>query len=76
MNSWTIPAVQVWIDPDYPDAHRDPKLRAWLAEMGKQDYVALIRYDHKETLTLIPPNMTHDGQWHEHRGKAEWNRQF
>jgi hypothetical protein len=25
-----FPTVQVWVDPAHPDAHRDPKLRAYL----------------------------------------------
>lgn len=33
-DSQAVPVVQVWIDPDYPDAHRDPRLRAYLARRG------------------------------------------
>src|SRR5215831_7400956 len=40
-----VPVVQVWVDPQYPDAHRDPRLRAWLAEQGKQYGMAAIIRD-------------------------------
>ena len=29
-----IQVVQVWVDPGFPDAHRDPALRAWLNRRG------------------------------------------
>src|SRR4051794_9187127 len=29
-----LTVIQIWCDPDYPDAHRDPDLRAWLDELA------------------------------------------
>lgn len=58
--------VQIWIDPKYPDAHRDPALRRWLAEIGKKEWTAaLIRYNERDAMTLFPPAISDDGQWHE-----------
>jgi hypothetical protein len=62
-----VPAIQVWVDPDYPDAHRDPVLRAWLLRrFEKERAVALIRYDNRRGFALIPPQMT-GGDWVEAR---------
>ena len=60
-----IPVVQVWIDPSYPDAHHHPALRAFLNERGKEGYAALIRYSNREAMTIFPPAMVADGEWHE-----------
>lgn len=61
----TVPVIQIWIDPDYPDAHRDPALRVWLARRGEQGIAALIRFDSSRAMTLFPPALASDGQWHE-----------
>src|SRR5262245_19567113 len=57
-----LPVRQVWIDPDYPDAHRDPALRAWLDETAT---AAVIRYSSREGIILFPPSVAGDGEWHE-----------
>lgn len=59
--------VQIWVDPDYPDAHRDPALRAFLERQGK---VGLVRYDNTRGFSLFPPATAADGQWHEMRPQA------
>jgi hypothetical protein len=48
--------------PAYPDAHRDPALRAWL---DRRALSALVRYDDKRALVIAPPSVRSDGQWHE-----------
>jgi hypothetical protein len=58
-----IEVVQVWIDPDYREAHRDPALRAYLARRGKDGVLGLIRFSSHEGFVLIPPAMTTDGRW-------------
>lgn len=57
-----VPVVQIWVDPDYPDAHRDPALRAWL---DRRQAVALIRYSASDAFALFPPSRTKDHQWME-----------
>lgn len=53
-----IQVVQVWCDPSHPDAHRDPAFRAYLRRLGEKNIAALIRYNSKDALTIIPPSMT------------------
>lgn len=63
-----IPVVQVWVDPKYPDAHRDPALRAYLARRGEEDgAAAIIRYGASEGFVLIPPAVSGRDEWIEHR---------
>lgn len=61
-----LPVIQVWIDPHYPDAHRDPHLRAYLALRAEREHcAALIRSNAKDGFVLFPPALAADGQWHE-----------
>jgi hypothetical protein len=55
-----IPIVQIWCDPQYPDAHQDPKLRAWIERRG---LIALIRYGSNTGFTLWPPAFTGGAGW-------------
>ena len=59
--------AQVWVDPAYPDAHRDPALRAWL-EKGRT--IAVIRYDGKNGFILCPPSRNEEGEWLERQSQA------
>lgn len=59
--------VQIWCDPKYPHAHRDPALRAYLE---RRDLPGLVRYDSKKGLILVPPNRAPSGQW------EEWDQGF
>ena len=69
-NDQTIPVVQVWIDKDYPDAHRDPKLRAYMERRAKQDgFATLIRTNQESAMLIVPPSMAGDGQWHEEQSR-------
>ena len=52
--------AQIWCDPDYPDAHRDPALRAWLERKNK---IGLVRYDNERAVTIIPPALMAEGRW-------------
>lgn len=56
--------VQVWCDPNFPDAHRDAGFRRWLDAERK---VALIRYGSSKGFGLFPPSIT-GGHWFEHPG--------
>jgi hypothetical protein len=60
-----VEVVQVWVDPDYPDAHRDPALRAYLERRGKNQVVALVRWDNKRGMVIFPPALSRSGQWNE-----------
>lgn len=62
-----IPVVQVWCDPKFPDAHRDPELRAML---DREEHIALIRFGSLEGFVLVPPSRG-GGQWQEHRSNVK-----
>ena len=44
-NGQIIPVIQIWVDPGYRDAHRDPALRAYLIRRAAEGFAALIRFD-------------------------------
>jgi hypothetical protein len=54
--------VQIWIDPRFPDAHRDDVLRGYLSRLAMP---ALIRYNSTAAMVLFPPECTADDEWHE-----------
>ena len=56
-----IPVVQIWIDPKFPDSHRDPELRAWL--IRRQGFCGLVRYGNDDALLIIPPYLNDTGEW-------------
>lgn len=67
-----IPALQVWIDPEHRDAHRDPALRTYLEKRGKDDgMVAIIRFAPDDGFVLFPPSLTPNGEWFEHWSKPQ-----
>jgi hypothetical protein len=63
-----IEVVQIWLDKNYPDAHRDPALRAYLLRRAEQGVAALVRYGEREAVHLFAPPFSADGQWHEVKG--------
>ena len=65
-NRRQVPAVQIWVDPLHPDAHREPRLRAWInTNAAATGMIAVIRDNTNPGpgLVLIPPVMTDQGQW-------------
>ncbi|WP_166304388.1 hypothetical protein [Bradyrhizobium sp. 2S1] len=60
-----IQVVQIWIDPAYPLAHRDPALRRWLCRRAEQGIAALIRFNERDALTIFAPPFDPKGEWHE-----------
>lgn len=59
-----IPAVQVWCDPGYSDAHADPRLREYLELRAYRDgMVAVIRYSATESFVLVAPLMAETKAW-------------
>lgn len=65
----TIPiqVVQIWCDPKYPDAWRDPDLLAYLERRGCEGKAALIRYNARDGFVVMPPAMCSDGEFHDMR---------
>ncbi|HTE38020.1 MAG TPA: hypothetical protein VK630_15880 [Reyranella sp.] len=67
----SIPVVQVWIDPNHREAHRDPVLRAYLERRGERERTAaVIRFSSSDGFVLFPPSMSADRQWHEEHGET------
>jgi hypothetical protein len=64
-----LEVVQVWCDPDYPEAHRDPALREYLIRRAKEGVGALVRFSERKAIHLMAPPLSNDGQWHEIAGE-------
>lgn len=61
-----VPVIQIWTS--WPDAHRDPALRAFLeVRAANLGMAALVRLpDQKTAIAMIPPTLPWgDGEWHE-----------
>ncbi|MGY8661746.1 hypothetical protein Q3C01_05175 [Bradyrhizobium sp. UFLA05-109] len=65
-----IQVVQIWCDPNYPDAHRDPALRRWLFRRAEEGIAALVRFNAEEALTIFAPPFDENGEWHESSGAS------
>ncbi|MHC2534247.1 hypothetical protein ACVJMY_003816 [Bradyrhizobium diazoefficiens] len=63
-----IQVVQIWVDPKYPDAHRDLALRRWLHRRAEDGIAALIRFNARDALTVFAPPFDEKGEWHEISG--------
>jgi hypothetical protein len=64
-SSQHVQVVQIWVDPGYPDAHRDPALRAYLERRAKENIVGIVRWDDKGAMVIFPPSMNQNRQWNE-----------
>lgn len=62
---YNLEVVQIWIDPKYPDAHRDPALRRYLERRGAEGVAALVRYGSGNGMTIFPPQMNVEHKWYE-----------
>ena len=60
-----IQVVQIRVDPRFPDAHRDPALRAYLERRAKERIIGLVRWSNEEGMVLFPPELSSNGQWNE-----------
>lgn len=66
-----IDVVQVWVDPAYPEAHRDLRLRVYLAAAAEQyNAAAIIRYGSHDSFVLFAPCFTGGHGWVEKRGEV------
>lgn len=61
-----VPAIVVWLDPGFPDAHRAPELRAYLLRMAEHHRApTVVRVSGRDKLAIVPPPISPDGKWHE-----------
>jgi hypothetical protein len=59
-----IVVIQVWVDPKRPNAHRDPALRAYLADMWQRfNLFAIVRFGNDGGFMLVPPNADDNTEW-------------
>jgi hypothetical protein len=58
-----VQVVQIWCDPKFPDAHRDPALRAFLERRAKDRIIGLVRYDNNRGFAIFPPSLSEGGKW-------------
>jgi hypothetical protein len=65
VDQWEV--MQIWVDPLYPDAWKDPAL---LAMLDQGAIVALVRYSSTKGFTLFPPSRMVDHQWHQEGGET------
>jgi hypothetical protein len=59
-----VQVVQIWIDTKHPEAINDPQLRAYMERRGREGLLSLIRMDARRAITVFPPSMSPDGEWH------------
>ena len=62
-----VQVVQIWVDPSYPDAHRDPALRAYLERRAKENIVGIVRWDDERAMVIFPPWLSENRRWNEVR---------
>jgi hypothetical protein len=61
-----IMVAQVWVDPAFPDAHREPGLRAWMAMIAGRDLLpTVIRWGSDRAMFVCAPTLNADGKWFE-----------
>lgn len=65
------PVMQIWVDERYPDAHRDPALRAMLDRLG---VLSLVRTGSDRAFLLVPPSRNADGVWEERTSNVNMER--
>lgn len=66
---YVLKTIQIWVDPARPDAHHDPKLRAYLRKkFHAGGEVGSVRFDEVHGLTLFPPESNTGATWVE----KEW----
>lgn len=59
-----IAVIEIWCDPNFPDAWRDPALLAYLEYRARKDgCAALIRYGSDDAQFVAAPPLTHNHTW-------------
>lgn len=67
-----VSVVQVWVDPAFREAWRDPRLIAWIEMMAdKHQAATIIRWNSRDALTVFAPSISSDRRWHEVTGSVE-----
>jgi hypothetical protein len=65
-------AIQVWVDPAYPDAWKHPSLLAYFNSKAAERQIAvLVRYGSSDGFVAFPPNTTGRTEWMVHQSSGE-----
>lgn len=65
-----VEVVQVWCDPGYRDAHREPHFRHWVERRAAEGKAVIVRFSSADAVTLFAPALSSDREWHEVTGQA------
>lgn len=60
---WNQKVIQVWCDPRYPDAWRDPALLKFIELYGKGGFGAIVRFSNHDAVIAFPPTLTGYPDW-------------
>lgn len=60
-----VPALQIWADPNRPDAWRGAIEWIKKALAFKGEAVSVIRFNEREAVVLVPPSLSDTGEWKE-----------
>lgn len=63
-----IPALQVWVDPAFPEAAKAPELRRFMVHVAEKYGAATVLRFEKDATIVFPPQFSTDGLWREMRG--------
>lgn len=58
--SANIEVIQVWVDPQYPNAYRHMTLYRYLQ---RKRMAAIVRLDERNGVVLVPPELSDTGDW-------------
>jgi hypothetical protein len=67
-----FPVMQIWCDPAFPNAWREPRCMAYIEWVAKERQMGtIIRWGRESALTVFAPCLTFDGEWHEVTGQIK-----
>ena len=60
-----ISVMQVWCDPAFPSAWDTKPLRDFMLALATKWHVAtIVRFNSRDAITIFPPPVSGDGEWH------------
>lgn len=65
-----VECVQVWCDPQQPNAWQDPRLLDFIERRAAEGKLALVRLGSYKAITVFAPSMSPTGQWAQHSGES------
>ena len=68
------PAIQVWCDPDHPQAYLAPSILEFVRRRAANGLSAIIRYNNDDALLLVAPELTGKSWLRFHSGKTPLGR--